>query len=430
MKSQKPEETLEAKEKTSLEIDKMLKTLRGSVPIKAVQSPSYASAVKAQISNKPSNAASVPEPLSSPKTDQSKAATLLANQSAKPAIQSATATRAKMNIDTGKPAPQNPAQTVASDSAKNLSDKSKAAATPKSNQPSPSVSNKTLKVTSLANQSAKLALPCATASGGMKNIDSAKPALKTDQSTLLAQSSKSVLPNTTASVAKKNINSTKPAPQTTTSMVSASTKTVGSNSVKNIADKSKALGATSNVTTPKPHPASSTKVQNYNSSLYYNKIATTKSSEDPKTIRNSPSEKAVLTQGQKKILADFKSAATKNAPQTVRPSPSSKTPAPPPAALSKEEMSKTGRTAFEVAQCKASSTKKASTSTTLTGTKKKDDDVTRAVPTGQQSAGKERASSKGSSNTSDGKPEGSTSSGPKAAFTPGVTISKNVSFHF
>ena len=174
-------------------------------------------------------------------------------------------------------------------------------------------------------------------------------------------------------------------------------------------------------------------MQNYNSSLYYNKIATTKGSEDPTTIRNSLSEKAVLTQGQKKILADFKSAATKNAPQTVRPSPSVKTPAPPPAALSigemLEEMSKTGKTAFEVAQCKAPFTKKASTSTTLTGTKKKDD-LTRAVPTGQQSAGKERASSKGSSNTSDGKPEGSTSSGPKAAFTPGVTISKNVSFHF
>ena len=420
----------------------MLKTLRGSVPTKAVQSPSYASAVKAQISNKTSNAASVPVPLSSePKTDQSKA-TSLANQSAKPAVQSALASRAKMNIDAGKPAPQTPAssmsdlsKTVASDSVKNLSDKSKAAATSKSNQPTPIVSTETLKVTSLANQSAKPALPCATASGGKKNIDSAKPAPKTNQSkaTLLAQSSKSVLPSTTASVAKKNINSTKPAPQTTTSMVSASSKTDGSNSVKNIADKSKILGATSNVTTPKSHLASSTKVQNYNSSLYYNKIATTKSSEDPTTIRNSLSEKAVLTQGQKKILADFKSAATKNAPQTVRPSPSVKTPAPPPAALSieemLEEMSKTGKTAFEVAQCKAPFTKKASTSTTLTGTKKKDD-LTRAVPTGQQSAGKERASSKRSSNTSDGKPEGSTSSGPKAAFTPGVTISNNVSFHF
>merc|ERR1719410_2224631 len=109
-------------------------------------------------------------------------------------------------------------KTFASDSVKNLSDKSRAAATPKSNQPSPSVSTKTLKVTSLANQSAKPALPCATASGE-----------------------------------KKNINSAKPAPQTTTSMVSASSKTVGSNSVKNIADKSKPFGATSNVTTPKSH---------------------------------------------------------------------------------------------------------------------------------------------------------------------------------
>ena len=101
MKSQKLEETLEAKEKTSLEIDKMLKTLRGSVPIKAVQSPSYASAVKAQISNKPSNAASVPEPLSSPKTDQSKAATLLANQSAKTAVRHASRTYARASPSAG-----------------------------------------------------------------------------------------------------------------------------------------------------------------------------------------------------------------------------------------------------------------------------------------------------------------------------------------